>query len=607
VRRGSICLLGVLAAAWLAVLAPGADADQVACGQVITTDTTITNSVSGCSGDGLVIGAGGVTVDLNGNTVEGVGLGVGVNTNGHDDVTIRNGAVHNFDYGVVLSPGTVRNTVTGLNLAKNEWAAIQLDNASSNHVGQNHFAESDVGLRVTNGSSDNVINGNVAGAGAGDSFVVELGSDRNWLEGNVVQTTSGHAVRVEGSSNTMVLANELAGSSDASVTMAAAPGSVVQANTIGTGGDAGVVLSGATASVVRFNAFGQSGDAGVILDSMGNSLVKGNSIAMAGDAAIVLRESHGVRVIDNTASHSSDAGIFVGSGTSNTVRGNVLPNNTTGIELSEGGQNTVEFNAADTSMGIGIEITGSAGNTVFGNTTDGNLQGGIWVDSGAIGNTVAGNAARSNGGDGLSVNGEGSVVRSNLARDNLGWGIYATPGVVDGAGNGASGNAEAAQCYLIACSDGSDWVAPVRPPEPLDPLEIGLPGTTAVGAGGLRGGQASRALRSRPGRRSRVAVVTCKRRRPTRGRAARSQVKAVCKAPYRARRTSRRVTGRLIRHGKSMARGARRVRGGRPGNLSMLASRRPARRRYMLVLSFRDARHRTTVVRRTVRVRYLRD
>jgi hypothetical protein len=90
---------GLLAAAWLALLAPGVHADQVDCGQVITTSTTIANGLSGCSGDGLVIGAGGITLDLNGHTIEGVGLGVGVRNDGHDDVTIRDGAVKQFATG----------------------------------------------------------------------------------------------------------------------------------------------------------------------------------------------------------------------------------------------------------------------------------------------------------------------------------------------------------------------------------------------------------------------------------------------------------------------------------------------------------------------------
>lgn len=606
--RGRLLPAGVAAAAvCVALLVPVAHADQVACGQVVTTNTTFTNSLAGCAGGGLVIGASGITVDLNGHTIQGTGLGVGIMNNGHSDVTIRNGAVLDFDHGVVLNPGTTRNSVTGLNLARNELSAIELNAASGNNVAQNQLSEiGDFGFRLTNGASDNALRGNVVGTGAGDSFVVELGSHRNWIEGNVVQVSAGQAVRVTDSSNTMVLANEFAGSSDMGVTMTAAPGSVVQANKLGGGGDAGVLLSGATASVVRFNLFGQSSDAGVILEGMSNSLVKGNSLSSAGDAAIVLRGgSSDVRVIDNTASHASDAGIFISDGVANTVRGNILTSNAHGIELSGGQQNRVEFNAMEANLGLGMEVAESAGNTVFGNTMDGNLTGGISVEGG-VSNTIEGNAARTNGGDGINVLSPGTVVRYNLARLNQGWGIHGATDVVDGGRNGASGNTEPAQCYLIVCSDGSDWVAPVRPPEPLDPLELGLPNMSAVGPRNVR---AVRAGRGRRRARARTAVVVCKRRPAVRGRAARkrNRVRAVCKAEYRAKRSSRRVAGRLVRHGKPAARGARRVRGGSRGMVSMLARKRLRGGRYKLVLSYRDGRNRARVVRRPVRLRFLGD
>jgi parallel beta-helix repeat protein len=614
-RRGRLLALGLLAAAWLALAAPAARADTVTCGEVLHASTTLTNSLAGCAGDGLVIGASGITVDLNGHVVQGVGLGVGIRNSGHDDVTIRNGSVLDFDYGVVLHSGTLRNAVTNLNLGKNEWAAIQLDNASGNHVASNVLTEfSDAGVKVTNGSVGNVITGNsVSGAGSGEAFVVELGSNGNWLEGNVVPVSGGHAVRVEGSSGNMVLANDLAGGAEVAVLVAGSPGSVVQANRISAGGDAAILMSGASGGVVRFNALGKTGDAGVILEAMGNSLVKGNAMSLSGDSGILVRDgSHNVRVIDNQASHASDAGISLTDSSGITVRGNVLSSNSVGIDLAGGSGNLVEFNSLQSNLGLGIEIVTSPGNTVFGNVLDGNSTGGVWVDTGSTGNTIAGNSAQGNGGDGLSVNAIGATVRNNLARLNQGWGIYAVAGVLDGGGNGAAGNAEPAQCHLIICADGSGWQSPVRPPEGVDPLEVGLPTKSAVGPwSGFVGPTTTpaRALRrparrGRRGRRAGAAVVRCKVRRVKRGRAARRRAGVVCKVPYRARRSSRRVVGRLVRNGRPVARGARRVRGGSRGMLSLRARSRPATGRYRLVLRYRDGRRRATVERRTIRLRY---
>ena len=62
-----------------------------------------------------------------------------------------------------------------------------------------------------------------------------------------------------------------------------------------------------------------------------------------------------------------------------------------------------------------------------------------------------------------------------------------------------------------------------------------------------------------------------------------------------------------MRHGEPAARGARRVRGGSRGMVSLLARKGLGGGRYKLVLSYRDGRNRASVVRRTVRLRFLGD
>jgi len=62
------------------------------------------------------------------------------------------------------------------------------------------------------------------------------------------------------------------------------------------------------------------------------------------------------------------------------------------------------------------------------------------------------NTANADQTDGIHVSGSGQTIRANVARDNDGWGIFAAPGNVDGGGNGASGNAEPAQCFNVSCT-----------------------------------------------------------------------------------------------------------------------------------------------------------
>ena len=48
-------------------------ANHVQCGDVITQGTTLDSDLIDCPGDGLVIGADNITLDLNGHTVDGDG------------------------------------------------------------------------------------------------------------------------------------------------------------------------------------------------------------------------------------------------------------------------------------------------------------------------------------------------------------------------------------------------------------------------------------------------------------------------------------------------------------------------------------------------------
>ena len=73
-KRTLLCLS--VDARWPALAwAPPASASHVNCGDVITQDTTLDSDLLNCPGDGLVIGADGVTVDLAGHTIDGTGGG----------------------------------------------------------------------------------------------------------------------------------------------------------------------------------------------------------------------------------------------------------------------------------------------------------------------------------------------------------------------------------------------------------------------------------------------------------------------------------------------------------------------------------------------------
>ena len=93
-------------------------ATTVACGQVITQDTHVSNDLLNCPGDGLVIGAPNIKLDLGGHLIDGDGINTATddgidNTGGFNNVRIEHGTIQQFSQGVHLTSAS-RNKVKKL-------------------------------------------------------------------------------------------------------------------------------------------------------------------------------------------------------------------------------------------------------------------------------------------------------------------------------------------------------------------------------------------------------------------------------------------------------------------------------------------------------------
>ena len=73
---------------------------QGVCGQVITGSVTLTQDISSCEGNGIIIGADYVVLDGGGHTISGVGQGSGVTSTDRQHVIIRNCLISGFQHGV---------------------------------------------------------------------------------------------------------------------------------------------------------------------------------------------------------------------------------------------------------------------------------------------------------------------------------------------------------------------------------------------------------------------------------------------------------------------------------------------------------------------------
>lgn len=147
-----------------------------ACGAVITATTTLKKDIGPCGGDGVVIGADNITLNLAGHKVFGFTLRfddtAGIRLPIRHGVTIENGSVSGFDAGIYVNSGG-GNTITSMNIHDN----IGPD-------GQPDFGD---GIFIAHSASNQVLSNAINHNGIYDGIgVFGLDADFNVIKGNTI-------------------------------------------------------------------------------------------------------------------------------------------------------------------------------------------------------------------------------------------------------------------------------------------------------------------------------------------------------------------------------------------------------------------------------------
>jgi parallel beta-helix repeat protein len=177
-RRSSVVAAGLLiVGAVFGLNASSAFAAHVTCGKYITQDTTLDSDVLGCEGNGIVIGADNITLDLNGHTVSGNSFNYGVLNYGHSGVVIKGpGTIRFFYYGVGLDEAT-RNVVSNVTGEFNTSSAISVYESSENVVANNKSVNSNTGIAVTEGHRNVISNNSIAGGVGAGIYLLESANE----------------------------------------------------------------------------------------------------------------------------------------------------------------------------------------------------------------------------------------------------------------------------------------------------------------------------------------------------------------------------------------------------------------------------------------------
>ena len=393
-----IPLAALLAATALSLaLASGAyaaKADHVSCGQTITADTTLDSDLTKCGGPGITIGADGITLDLNGHTIQGKGRGSGVNNiAGHDGVTIGGGSIRDFAESIAVV-GAYDNQMYDLSLSGDRHVGIYVQDSTAIQIER---------VSVTD---------------------IRFSGIFLWRS---------HDVRVEGSSSSRNGAGLVAQASDHLV---------IRANAYQGNSFEGIALDESSESDVRENTLSDN-ETGIALNTADANQVSDNQVSRNGGGIIVLGSAN--TVTDNRVADTSGCKRFCGYGISvEAGAGNLIARNEVQRTMRDG----IRIDAYAPEMPTVDNVVRD--NLVSEATVDG-LS--IGTDGpGIVSDTlIEGNLATGSGDDGFDIRRPAATLTGNTANDNFDLGIEAVAGVVDGGGNMAGGNANPLQCTNVFC------------------------------------------------------------------------------------------------------------------------------------------------------------
>jgi parallel beta-helix repeat protein len=174
---------------------------QLVCGDLIKNNTKLNGDLSDCPANGLVIDAPNITLDLGGYTIDGAGVGNGVdNTNGHERVTIKNGRIRQFSAGVSLNNAT-RNRLRDLWVSHNS-DGIFLSASDDNRIERNTTSDNDItGITLDDGSDDNRVEKNSSIDNANFGIAVEDASNNNHITRNTASDNANSGIFVDTASS----------------------------------------------------------------------------------------------------------------------------------------------------------------------------------------------------------------------------------------------------------------------------------------------------------------------------------------------------------------------------------------------------------------------
>jgi len=321
--------LGVLTAAVAVFSAVGASpalAQHVSCGQVITHSTHVKNDLLDCPGDGLVIGASNIKLDLGGHTIDGVNNATadGINNKGgFDNVKVEHGTVQQFQIGLELN-GADGNKLEHLTVTQNAFDGIRLTGSNTNTISHVDESASFDGIFLVN-SDHNVVSHSQANSNGSSGIVLQFLNDFNTVDHNVAHDNVAWGITSDGSTHDTYTHNKLSKNGAAGLEPFNGASLNISKNTV-LQNHVGIDFFNTDSSFLKNNKLRSNTLDGIHTDaaSTGNLLLKNHSNKNGHDGIHV--DGSGNTITKNHADKNVNLGIFA-------VAGNI-----------DGGKNTAHKN-----------------------------------------------------------------------------------------------------------------------------------------------------------------------------------------------------------------------------------------------------------------------
>lgn len=317
------------------------------CGDTLTTDTVLDRDLRDCPSNGIVIGADGITLDLNGHTISGDGklfqrcprhqiCDVGIVNDHHSGVTIRGGSIRGFGLGVgvfdvrnnrLVELNSSRHQFFGFVIAGSSRTVIRdssgFDNPRPDGDGLGVFMSRDLrivhnsfrrngqlGIHIE-GSTKNLVKGNLLSRNGDMGIFLE--ADGNQVRGNR-SVRDGTGIIVGPGSRNVIAGNRISSGGEG-IAIEKGRGNVVVRNVVAHMRWSGIRLGigaptiGSTKTLVRRNLVVSAGKDGfLVAKNDRSSLLARNTARRSGDDGFDINSSS-ARLFGNRALGSADFGI----------------------------------------------------------------------------------------------------------------------------------------------------------------------------------------------------------------------------------------------------------------------------------------------------------